>query len=263
MPTGQSVLNPQGPVAHTEANLIYFSFALMAVVGIVVFTLFAIILVRYRVRKNRPPHADYRPEWEGNRKLEAIWTIVPIIIIGALLVPTVQDLYKLVQPPKTGDPVTIDVTSADWKWLFTYPGQGIETVNYVRIPTGVPIQFQLTSVAPMNTFWVPELGGMEFSMPGKVLRLWLQASKDGDYIGRSGNFSGRGFVHMVFHVDSVPMSQFNSWVQTVKKTDPKLTTAEYMRLLQPGWVSDLTYSAYPYAAIEPVIHDLKNGDMCT
>ncbi|MCF8568456.1 cytochrome aa3 quinol oxidase subunit II [Alicyclobacillus tolerans] len=236
------VLHPAGPVAKQEFNLIVWSFVLMFLVVLAVFVLFGYVIVKYRAK---PENEGYQPpDVHGNKKLETIWTVIPILVVVALAIPTVATTYRLQSPPKsaTKNPLVIDVTSADWKWLFSYPQQGIETVNYVVIPAGQPVKFQLNAIGPMNSFWVPQLGGMEMNMPGKELGLWLQANKAGDYLGRSANFSGKGFVHMTFHVLSKPEHDFGKWVQQVKSTAPPLSQEKYQSLLQQGTVGQQTYS---------------------
>ncbi|QQE81062.1 cytochrome aa3 quinol oxidase subunit II [Alicyclobacillus sp. SO9] len=236
------VFHPQGPVAKQELDLILWSFALMFLVVLAVFILFFYVMIKYRAK---PENEGYEPpEISGNRKLETIWTIIPIIVVIALAIPTVATTYRLQKPPKNAskDPLVINVTSVDWKWLFSYPKQGIETVNYVVIPAGQPVKFEQNAIGPMNSFWVPELGGMEMDMPGRRLGLWLQANKPGDYLGRSANFSGKGFAHMTFHVISKNPNQFNQWAQQVKSTKSPLTKAEYKTLLKPGTTGRHTYS---------------------
>jgi len=247
------VLHPQGPVARQEYHLILYSFGVMAIVVLIVFVLFAFMLVKYRARPGNENITP--PEIEGNTKLEMIWTVIPILIVVALAIPTVRTTFALEKPPVTKSytkPIVIDVTSADWKWIFSYPEQGIETVNYVDIPAGVPIQFELTAIGPMNSFWVPELGGQEYSMPGMSSGLWLEADHSGDYLGRSANFSGAGFAHMTFHVISKPQADFNAWVSHVKQTAPKLTSVDYEKLLKPGLTSRETYSSN----VNPVVDEM-------
>lgn len=245
------VLNPQGPVARSEYHLILYSFGIMAIVVLIVFVLFGFMLMKYRAK---PENANViPPEIHGNTKLEVIWTVIPILIVIALAIPTVRTTYALVKPPVTKTytkPIVIDVTSADWKWIFSYPDQGIETVNYVNIPAGVPVDFELTAIGPMNSFWVPELGGQEYSMPGMNSSLWLEADHSGNYLGRSANFSGEGFAHMTFNVISKPETDFDKWVQQVKETAPKLTSEEYANLLKPGLVNQKTYSSTIVPAVD-------------
>lgn len=236
-----TVLNPQGPVAQQEARLIWIAIAVMSIILIAVFAIFGFVLVKYRA--NRRDTSDYDPEMEGNRKFEIIWTLVPILMVIAIAVPTVTTTYRLKAPSAAKDPITIDVTSANWKWIFKYPDQGIETVNYVNIPADRPVNFRLTAVGPMNSFWVPALGGQEYSMPGMQMTVWLEASHPGTYLGRSANFSGKGFVHMQFNVKAMDEAEFNTWAKDVKQKYPPLTEAKYQELLQPGVVQPMTFSS--------------------
>ncbi|MCV5526657.1 cytochrome aa3 quinol oxidase subunit II, partial [Escherichia coli] len=83
-----AVLNPQGPVAKAQYDLIVWSFLLMSLIIAIVFILFTVILIRYR---EKPENMDYEPpEQHGNTLLEIIWTLVPVIIVIALSIPTVK-----------------------------------------------------------------------------------------------------------------------------------------------------------------------------
>lgn len=164
------VLDPKGPVGRQEMDLIIISVILCAVIIIPVLAIFFHIIFRY---KDTPGNkAPYQPEWADSKVLEIVWWGIPVVIIAILGVFTARTTLNLTKPPvKDVTPVVVQVTSLDWKWLFTYPGQRIATVNYAVIPAGVPIQFVLTSDAPMNSFWVPQLGGQEYSMPGMSMGL--------------------------------------------------------------------------------------------
>jgi len=249
-PKYMPVLSPQGPVARSEYYLILYSFIVMLLVVLGVFVIYFYVITKYRAR---PENKDYvPPEIEGNTKWETIWTVIPIIIVIALAIPTVAVTYKLVKPPKVeaattaavGKSLTIDVISEQWKWVFKYPGQNIETVNYVNIPAGVPVNFELTASGPINAFWVPALGGMEYAMPGMNLKLWLEADHPGTYQGRSGQYSGRGFAHMTFNVNAQSPADFAKWVQTTQRTAPKLTQQAQDQIQKPGLLNKpLTFSS--------------------
>ncbi len=236
-----AVLNPQGPVARTQYDLIMWSVGFMLFIIVVVFALFAFVLIRYR---EKPENAGYEPpEEEGNTLLEIVWTAIPILIVIALAVPTVKATFALEKPPTDKvEPITIHVTAANWKWIFSYPEENIETVNYVHIPAGVPVKFKLTSVGPMNSFWVPELGGQKYAMDGMETELILQADKPGSYMGRSANFSGEKFAHMEFEVVAQTGEDFKQWVNEVKTTAPKLNEDKYAQILKPGLVGRMTFS---------------------
>ncbi|MDA8351813.1 MAG: cytochrome aa3 quinol oxidase subunit II [Firmicutes bacterium] len=238
------VLNPQGPVAQKQYDLIMWSIILMSVILVVVFTLFVVILIKYRAR---PENEGYEPpDQEGNRLLEVVWTMIPVIIVIALAVPTVTTTFDLEKSPSPDkEPITIEAESAQWKWIFKYPEQGIETVNYVKIPANVPVRFQLESHDAMNSFWVPELGGQEYTMAKMPMYLWLEADKPGTYLGRGANFTGRDFAKMEFTVEAEKPSDFDDWVKQVKETAPAQSKEEFEKLLEPGTVGRMTFSSYP------------------
>jgi cytochrome aa3-600 menaquinol oxidase subunit 2 len=237
------VLHPAGPVAATELHLMLLAAITMAVVIAFVYLLLAVVLVRFRDRPgNRAP---YRPDWDAHRGLEAAWFLIPALMLAIIAVPTVEDTFRLARLPQKADPVVIDVTSLTWKWLFEYPGQHVATVNYAVIPVGVPVLFRLFADSAMNTFWVPALGGMEYTMPNEVLPLWLEASRPGVYWGHSGNFSGPGFERMFFTVRAVPLAAFRDWARHLRRTAPAMSMADYRRLLRFGTVGMERYSAYP------------------
>lgn len=250
------VLNPAGPVGREELKLIILSTVLVLIVIIPVLLMLWYFVVKYRDKPGNT--APYTPEWDDNKTMEFIWWGIPIVIIGVIAVFTAKTTFALTKPPtQSVKPITIQVTSLDWKWLFLYPGQKIATVNYCEIPEGVPIQFVLTSDAPMNSFWVPQLGGQEYTMPGMAMRLWLQADKPGSYLGMGANFSGEGFAHMQFHVIAKPETEFNDWVNQVKKSAPAMTKDGYEQLVHPGLADQLSYSSYPNGLFEQVVD--KNG----
>jgi cytochrome aa3-600 menaquinol oxidase subunit 2 len=252
------LLDPKGPVGRVELNLMDLSFVAMAAVILLVFVLFTLAVLRFRDTKgNKNP---YTPNVDGHKVLEVLWFIVPALILTVIAVPTVQETYALAKVPSR-HAMVVDVTSTDWKWVFEYPAEHVATVNHLVIPAGRPVLFELTAYSPMNAFWIPQLGGMEYAMPGRVLPLWLESSKPGTYWGHSAQFSGREFEKMFFTVKAVTPSQFSQWVATVRRSAPPMTMADYHRLLQPNTVGDRTYSAYPPLTFPSVTHGftLKGG----
>lgn len=249
------VLDPKGPVGEIQANLIVLSAALLAAVIVPVLIFFAYVLLRFRDKPGNK--ASFKPEWDDNKWLEIAWWAIPILVIGILSVFTVRDTFALAKPPSDKEPMTIQVTSLDWKWLFLYPEQGIATVNYVRIPTDTPIRFELTTDAPINSFWIPQLGGQKYTLPGKALDLWLQADEEGTYYGTANNFSGEGFTEMKFTVTAESKPSFNQWVKKIKESSAEFTRQDYFELRKPGLVQTQQYSSYPSDLFKYIIY--KNG----
>ncbi len=253
------VLNPAGPVARIERDLIVTSILLTLVVVVPVIALMFYIVIRFREKPERT--APFDPEWSESRRLEIVWWGIPIVIIGVLGSLTVRDTFGLLRPTAsvTGPPLTIQVTSLNWKWLFQYPDEGIATVNYCTIPTDRPVSFVLTSNAPMNSFWVPQLGGQEYTMPGMAMRVWLQADKPGVYFGSGANFSGREYAHMKFRVVARNETSFRTWIKQVKTSAPALTNAEYEKLVYPSTLGEQSYSSFPQGSFDQTVR--REGGM--
>lgn len=227
------LFQPEGVIAKQEMHLIIIAVLLMLLVVLPVIVMTVIISWRYRASNTK---ATYTPDWDHSTKLEVIWWGVPCIIVSILASITwvtshTLDPYRpLVSDVK---PVTIQAVSLDWKWLFIYPEQGIATVNVLHIPEGTPINFQVTADAPMNSLWIPALGGQIYSMPGMRTKLHLMADHAGVYDGLGASFTGDGFANMMFKVNVVSTSDFSEWVSSVQQQTNPLTQEVYDHLAKP------------------------------
>lgn len=238
------VLDPKGPVAKTQSNTIIFSMILMAAILLVVYILYIYMLTKYRATKANegyePPHV------EGNKWLELTWTLIPVIIVVILSVVTVKTTNAVETVPAGYDnekPLVIYAASSDWKWHFSYPEEGVETVNYVNIPTNRPVEFRLYAYGPIASFWVPQLGGQKYAMSDMVNKLNLVAEHEGSYMGRNSNFTGKGFAQQDFEVLAMNPSEYVKWVDDVKKTAPALTEEEFDKVLDTDFVGRKSYSS--------------------
>ena len=238
------VLDPQGPVAGAERKILFDALAIMlALIGP---TLIGAALIAWWFRADNK-RAQYRPTFTFSGRLEIlIWSVPTLIIVflGGLIWFGSHELdpYKPLASDKP--PLRIQVVSLDWKWLFVYPDQGVATVNDMVIPAGQPIALDLTSASVMNTFWVPQLAGMVYTMNGMVTKLHLQADNPGDYPGRSGNLSGDGFSQMHFTVHAVASDAFPQWVERAKASGNALDRGAYEALTKPSTVAaPITYQS--------------------
>ncbi|HEX5455779.1 MAG TPA: ubiquinol oxidase subunit II [Candidatus Saccharimonadales bacterium] len=228
------VLNPAGEIGEKERNLMYFALGLSLVVVIPVFIMLFSFAYTYREGNKK---AKYNPELSGSKLAEAIWWVVPTVLITILAVVAWRSSYSL-DPYKelssNVKPIRIQVVSLDWKWLFIYPDQKIATVNYFEIPQNTPVDFELTSDSVMNSFWIPRLGGQIYCMPGMTSHLHLVAEKTGEFKGSSANISGAGFSDMFFTAKSTTQGEFTDWMAGVKKTRSKLDDGLYAELAKPS-----------------------------
>src|SRR5262249_43331219 len=135
----------------------------------------------------------------------------------------------------------IQAVALQWKWLFIYPEQSIATINFIQFPEKTPLHFEITADAPMNSFWIPQLGGQIYAMPAMRSRLNLIASETGSFRGCSANISGTGFAGMTFIAVSSSDGDFDEWVQKVKQSPKVMTQQEYQSLVEPSEYDPVAY----------------------
>lgn len=228
------VLIPKGIVGEKERNLLIFTTLLGLLVVIPVFIMLFYVAWRYREGNTT---AKYNPNWDGSRVIEGIWWGIPcaiILLLGVVAYFSSHELDPFKPLRSETKPVKIQVVALQWKWLFIYPDYNIASVNDVRFPVSTPVNFELTSDAPMNSFWIPSLGSQIYAMSGMSTKLHLQANEVGDFGGSSANISGEGFASMRFVARSTTNADFEKWVNDTKASGEPLATEEYDKLHEPG-----------------------------
>lgn len=235
--TDVAVLNPKGAVAEAERDLFLFTLSLSAFVVIPVFTMVTVFAWRYRENNKR---AKYTPEASHNTWIEALWWGIPILIIGILGVVTWVSTHQLdpYKPLASNEkPIKVQVVAMQWKWLFLYPEQQVASINVLKIPVGVPINFEVTADAPMSTFWIPSLGTQIYAMNGMSARLSLIADEPGIYRGSNSNISGEGYADMHFNVETLPDRRaFERWAEMVRDQNghDHMDMGVYEKLARPS-----------------------------
>ena len=129
-------------------------------------------------------------------------------------------------------PLKVDVVSLDWKWLFIYPDQGIATVNQLVVPAGTPVSFRLTSATVWNSFFVPQMGTMIYTMPRMTTRLNLQADRPGVYDGLSVAFQRRRLPGHAVQGPGGPAGPVRDVGAGRARSAPTLDGAGYAELLE-------------------------------
>ena len=230
-----AVLQPSGTVAYGERRLILIAAGLGLLVVVPVYVM--AFMIAWKYREGNKSKKQYRPTWDGHRGIEFTWWAIPSMIILILAIITWNSSHALdpyAPLASANKPLAIQVIALDWKWLFIYPQQNIASVNLVKFPVDTPVEFTITSDAPMNSFWIPQLGGQIYAMPGMATQLHLMAGKAGNYEGSSANISGNGFAGMTFTANASSQSEFTRWVATVKQADKSLGYPEYDKLARPS-----------------------------
>ena len=239
----RGILDPVGPVASAEKQILINSTAIM--LAIIIPTMIATVAIAFWFRRGNSK-ATYRPDWEYSGAIELVVWAVPaltILLLGGIAWIGSHELEPSKPLASKVPPLKVDVVSMDWKWLFIYPDQHIATVNQLVVPAGTPVSFRLTSATVWNVFFVPQMGTMIYTMPRMTTRLNLQADRQGVFWGRSAHFSGDGFPGMEFAVHSVPPQQFAAWANGAHGSGPVLDAASYKLLSQPtSYVKPMIYS---------------------
>ena len=250
----RGILDPVGPIAAQEKQILVNSTAIM--LAIIIPTMIATVAFAFWFRRGNTK-ATYRPDWEYSGAIEmVVWAIpaLTIMLLGGITWISSHDLDPA-KPIKSNVPaLKVEVVSLDWKWLFIYPDQGIATVNQLVVPAGTPVSFRLTSATVWNSFFVPQMGTMIYTMPRMTTRLNLQADKPGMYNGLSSHFSGDGFPGMQFQVQALPAEQFAMWAQGARGSAAKLDGAGYADLSKPSsYVKPITYGAVAPGLFDAIV----------
>ena len=236
-------MNPSGDIAAQQADLIRIATGLMLLV--IVPVIFLTLLFAWRYRKGNA-QAKYDPDWEHSTRLELVIWGAPLLIIIVLGMITWISTHRLdpyrpldrldASRPLPADvkPLEVQVVSLDWKWLFIYPEHGVATVNELVTPVDVPVRFKLTSSTVMNTFYIPAMAGMIYTMAGMETQLNAVINQPGVYDGLSANYSGAGFSHMRFKYHGVSQADFQAWVEKTKAAGGALDRDAYLALEKPS-----------------------------
>lgn len=230
-----AILFPKGIIALEQRNLLFIIQAIMLLVILPVYVLTFIFSWKY---SSDNPKGLYDPDLVDNTLAEYIWWGLPLfftLIIGVLTYVKTYELdpFKPIEHDKK--PMTIQVVALQWKWLFLYPEEKIASVNFVQFPKETPIRFEITADAPMNSFWIPHLGGQIYAMPKMKTELNLIANEAGNFPGSSANLSGEGFSCMHFIAKATRSEkEYLDWVKEAKASPNSLDWQEYKKLALPS-----------------------------
>ena len=246
------LLNPKGTIAQGQARLIITVVSIFLAVAIP--TLGFLYFFAWKYRETNTSANRARRTKQGSFSAFSLW-IIPccvLLVLAYFMIPATHKLDPHKAIATDTKPITIQVIALRWKWLFIYPEQNIATVNYVQIPTNTPVQFDLTAdEAPMNSFWIPHLGGQLYAMTGHSNQLNLMADTAGDYAGQAAEINGEGFAGMKFTAHATSQADFDAWVQQVKQSGQTLSNETYKKLLQPSESNPPTF----YSSAQTGLYD--------
>jgi cytochrome o ubiquinol oxidase subunit 2 len=261
----EGVLDPRGPIAFANRQILLNSLGIMLAIVIPVIVATLGVAFWFRASNDR---ARYRPDFAYSGRLEMlVWSIpaMTVFLVGGVAWVGSHDVSPRKPIVSTVKPLRVQVASLDWKWLFIYPDQGVASVNRLIIPVGTPISLELTSSGVMNSFFVPQLGSQIYTMAGMITHLHLLADDPGTYRGFSAQFSGEGFSDMHFDAEVVTGEKFAQWIEAARGAGPELNATTYANLAKPTTaVAPFTYRSVAPGLFENIlVSEMQSDDaMC-
>jgi cytochrome c oxidase subunit 2 len=223
---------PASPVAEQIDwlhNLVLF---IITVICLFVGGLLAYVVWRYSQEKNPNPS-----QTSHNTTLEVLWTVVPVLILVVIAIPSFRLVYFQDRVPGKAD-ITINVTGRQWYWDYTYPDQDnltfssymiptadlkpgqkrlLEVDNEVVLPVGKDVRIFTTSADVIHSFYIPALGVQRYAIPGRTIETWVRVDRPGTYYGQCNQICGTNHSFMPIVVRAVPEAEFTAWVADAKK----------------------------------------------
>lgn len=278
----QSLLGLQAPATPNMERLYWFhnNLLLVVITGIVVFVFILLVWVaiRYNAKSNPEPSKTTH-----HVMLEVVWTIVPVLILIIIAVPSYKILYYL---DRTAEPdMTLKVTGFQWYWTYQYPdhedlevesrmipdeeldefiadGKGrrlLETYNPVVLPIGKNVQIILTANDVIHAWTVPSFGVKKDAVPGRTNETWFRVTSPGVYFGQCSEICGIDHAKMPISVYAVTQDEFDNWLACVSGEE---ANADYP---SRACVQKFGFDKYRYAdagaSQEEAAHTQNNNDV--
>ena len=211
----------------------FHNLLLIVEVAIVVFVLILmlIIIVKFNSKSNPEPSKTTH-----NTALEVVWTVIPIVILIVLAVPSMKLLFFM---DKAQNPeMTLKITGHQWYWSYQYPDNGnfefdsnivpddeikpgqrrlLEVDNQVVIPVNTEIRLLMTSDDVIHNWAIPSFGVKMDTVPGRTNESWIKVTKPGVYYGQCSELCGVNHGYMPIHIKAIPKAEFAAWVMKAKK----------------------------------------------
>jgi cytochrome c oxidase subunit 2 len=240
---------------HDELLVLIFAISLF------VFGLLIYVMVRFNHRSHPVPTRTTH-----NTVVEVLWTIVPVLILVTIAIPSFKLMYYMDRVPDSK--MTIKVTGHQWYWEYTYPDQGnldfnsnlladkdrkadqprlLEVDNPLVIPVGTNIRMQIAGSDVIHSWFVPSFGFQEYAVVGRLNEAWVNVEKEGTYYGECNQICGVNHAFMPIEVKVVSQADFDKWL-----TEAKTKFAADKPVGEPtGEIEKQVAAAAPAPAAEP------------
>ncbi|MDL4841300.1 cytochrome c oxidase subunit II [Aquibacillus rhizosphaerae] len=216
-----SAFLPKGYGAQVSLDIIFISLAVMVFVFIVVMIIYTFVLVKFRQKKGQE---DFVPkQTEGNKALEVVWTVIPILLLIIIAVPTIAATYDLADESDKADSLNISVTGNQYWWHFNYGEEEIQTSQDMYIPVGEKVYLNMMSSDVLHSFWVPSISGKMDTNPENENTMYIEALEEGVYWGKCAELCGPSHSLMDFKIVAVSPEEYQQWVEDMQNVDLEAT----------------------------------------
>jgi cytochrome c oxidase subunit 2 len=175
----------------------------------------ALVVFIWKYRSRGRPRTVEGAQVHGNTRLELIWTVIPVVILGVIAGFVFYELPGISNVPaaSAGDRVNITVESHQFYWQFDYPN-GARSIADLHVPVGKVVYLTIVSPDVNHSWWVPQLGGKTDAIPGKTNHTWFKADRAGTYIGQCAEFCGTFHEAMRARVIATSAPDYESYVSS-------------------------------------------------
>jgi cytochrome c oxidase subunit II len=203
-----------------------FLFWLITIITLFVLVLLVLVVVKFNAKSNPVPSRTTH-----NTLIEVAWTIIPVMILVGIAVPSFRLLFQELDIPKAD--LTIKATGKQWYWSYSYPDNGkfefdsllaqdkqprlLGVDNEMVVPVNKVIRIQTTGADVIHSFAVPAFGIKIDSVPGRLNETWFKATKVGMFYGQCSELCGKDHAFMPIAVRVVEDQEFATWVEGAKK----------------------------------------------
>jgi cytochrome c oxidase subunit II len=219
----------QGAASPVMESITYFHDWLLIVITVItlfVLGLLVTVVIKFNARANPVPSRTTH-----NTLIEVIWTLGPVLILMAIVVPSFRLLFEQLDIPKAD--LTIKATGKQWYWSYAYPDNGkfefdslmaqdkqprlLGVDNEMVVPLNKVIRIETTGADVIHSFAVPAFGIKIDAIPGRLNETWFKATKLGMFYGQCSELCGKDHAFMPIAVRVVNDQEFAAWVETAKK----------------------------------------------
>lgn len=216
----QNTFAPAGDAAQYQRWDFLFVMWPALVIGVLVMLGVIMIPLKFRRKKDDP---GLPKQVHGNTTLELTWTILPVILLAVVAVPTLAGIQRHAERPGP-EALTVRVTGIQWAWQFEYPevrdadSVAVGSFNEMYIPVGERVELLLFSNDVNHSFWVPKLAGKTDVIQNHPNHMWIQADKPGVYEGQCAEFCGLSHAQMRLRVHALSDADWKAWIEEQNAT---------------------------------------------